>query len=56
VDDGEIVVASKEELHAASLSGKQLLALCAPRRLLPRSGPLRPCDRYDETPSAAKTF
>jgi len=27
VDDGEIVVASKEELHAASLSGKRLLAL-----------------------------
>ena len=27
VNDGEIAVASKEELHAAPLSGKQLLAL-----------------------------
>jgi uncharacterized protein DUF3489 len=27
VDEGEIVVASSEELHAASLSGKRLLAL-----------------------------
>jgi Protein of unknown function (DUF3489) len=27
LDDGEIVVASKEELHAAALSGKRLLAL-----------------------------
>jgi hypothetical protein len=27
VDDGEIVVASNEELHAAALSGKRLLAL-----------------------------
>jgi len=27
VDDGEIAVASNEELHAAPLSGKQLLAL-----------------------------
>ena len=27
VSDGEIVVASKEELHAAPLSGKRLLAL-----------------------------
>jgi uncharacterized protein DUF3489 len=27
VDEGEIAVASKEELHAASLSGKRLLAL-----------------------------
>src|SRR6202007_2054213 len=27
VNDGEIVVASKEELHAASLNGKRLLAL-----------------------------
>src|SRR5215469_8612803 len=27
VSDGEIVVASNEELHAARLSGKQLLAL-----------------------------
>ena len=27
VNDGEVAVASKEELHAASLSGKQLLAL-----------------------------
>ena len=27
VSDGEIVVASKEELHAAPLNGKRLLAL-----------------------------
>jgi hypothetical protein len=27
VSEGEIVVTSKEELHAASLSGKRLLAL-----------------------------
>src|SRR5947209_16350754 len=27
VNEGEIVVASKEELHAAQLSGKRLLAL-----------------------------
>ena len=27
VDDGEIAVASNEELHAAPLSGKRLLAL-----------------------------
>jgi hypothetical protein len=27
IDDGEIVVASNEELHAAALSGKRLLAL-----------------------------
>ena len=27
VNEGEIVVASKEELHAAALSGKRLLAL-----------------------------
>ena len=27
VNDGEIAVASKEELHAAPLSGKRLLAL-----------------------------
>ena len=27
VNDGEVAVASKEELHAASLSGKRLLAL-----------------------------
>ena len=27
VNDGEIAVASNEELHAAPLSGKQLLAL-----------------------------
>src|SRR5215472_3883432 len=27
LNDGEIVVTSKEELHAASLNGKQLLAL-----------------------------
>jgi hypothetical protein len=37
VNDGEIVVTSKEELHAAPLSGKQLLALwnalpCAEKR------------------------
>jgi Protein of unknown function (DUF3489) len=28
VSEGEIVVASNEELHAARLSGKRLLALC----------------------------
>jgi hypothetical protein len=28
VDEAEIVVASKQELHAAALSGKRLLALC----------------------------
>ena len=28
VTDGEIAVASKEELHAAALSGKRLLVLC----------------------------
>jgi hypothetical protein len=27
IDEGEIVVASREELHSASLSGKRLLAL-----------------------------
>ena len=27
VNDGEVAVASKEELHAAPLSGKRLLAL-----------------------------
>jgi Protein of unknown function (DUF3489) len=27
VNEGEIVVASKEELHAAALSGKRLMAL-----------------------------
>jgi hypothetical protein len=30
VNDGEIAVASKEELHAAPLSGKRLLALWNP--------------------------
>jgi Protein of unknown function (DUF3489) len=28
INDGAVVVASKEELHAAPLSGKRLLALC----------------------------
>ena len=28
VNEGEIIVASNEELHAARLSGKRLLALC----------------------------
>src|SRR5271169_5282998 len=28
VNEGEIVVASNQELHAAKLSGKRLLALC----------------------------
>ena len=32
VTDGEVAVASKEELHAAPLSGKRLLARTEPRR------------------------
>ena len=48
VNEGEIVVASKEELHAAQLSGKRLLALwnalpgVEKRKKVGDRGPARP--------------
>jgi hypothetical protein len=39
LNDGEIDVASNEELHAAPLSAKRLLALCRGLRFFPSESP-----------------